>query len=226
MNTELPLQDDLHLRSKSTQNPAPAHRGSRLSALPLRGHQPVNHGTEQDSLEDHTMPLIGEVVTSFVAQRRLDTPLGPVLLARGRHGLCGAWFEAQKHHPGPLMAPVVTTDPILEQAASELMAYFAGRSEHFDVPIELLGTTFQKKVWSALQDIPHGRTCTYGELAAVIHAPGAARAVGAAVGRNPLSIVVPCHRVVGMRGQLTGYAGGLERKQALLDLERKKQTIS
>lgn len=172
------------------------------------------------------MPLIGDVLTSCIAQRRLDTPLGPVLLARARHGLSGVWFEEQKHHPGPLIAPVENMDPILERAASELLAFFAGRSQRFDVPIELVGTTFQKRVWSALRGIPHGRTCTYGDLAAAIHAPGAARAVGAAIGRNPLSIVVPCHRVVGIRGQLTGYAGGLERKQALLNLERNQQALS
>jgi len=100
-----------------------------------------------------------------------------------------------------------------------LQRYFAGTLMSFDLPLDLLGTPFQRSVWQALLRIPAGRTCSYGELAHAIGKPAAARAVGAAVGRNPVSLVVPCHRVLGAGGALTGYAGGVERKRALLELE-------
>jgi methylated-DNA-[protein]-cysteine S-methyltransferase len=100
-----------------------------------------------------------------------------------------------------------------------LHEYFSGRRRHFDIPLRLQGTPFQMKVWNALMEIPLGSTVSYGELAGRIKRKDAVRAVGAAVGRNPVSVIVPCHRVIGSGGSLTGYAGGLERKRALLDLE-------
>lgn len=163
--------------------------------------------------------VIREPIKPCIAQRTVDTPLGIVLLARGQDGLCGLWFEDQKHHPGTLQVPVMSTDPLLTRAASQLQDYLAGRPRDFSIPLDLHGTPFQKKVWSALMDIPRGQTSTYSDIARTIGAPLAVRAVGAAIGKNPLSVFVPCHRVVGLRGQLTGYAGGLERKQALLNLE-------
>jgi len=157
--------------------------------------------------------------TSFEAQCRIDTPLGPLTLAATARGLAGAWFDGQAHHPGPLLAPQDATQRWLAQAEHELAAYFAGRRRHFDVPLDPQGTDFQRRVWQALQRIGCGRLHTYGAIAAELGQPTASRAVGAAVGRNPVSVIVPCHRVVGRDGSLTGYAGGLPRKQALLALE-------
>ena len=153
------------------------------------------------------------------AQATVDTPLGPLLIARTAKGLAGTWFDGQKHHPGELGAPDAPNDPLLARAADELRRYFAGESDHFGVPLDLLGTPFQRAVWQALLAIPAGRTSTYGEIARGLGAAAAVRAVGGAVGRNPVSVIVPCHRVVGADGSLTGYAGGVERKQAMLTLE-------
>ena len=153
------------------------------------------------------------------AQMRYRSPLGPLLLVRTGNGLAGAWFEAQKHHPAPIAAPVVDDDPLLARAAAQLAAYFDGAATRFDLPLDLVGTPFQTAVWRELLKIEPGRTCTYGDIARRIGQPSAGRAVGAAVGRNPVSVIVPCHRVVGSDGTLTGYAGGLERKTALLRLE-------
>jgi methylated-DNA-[protein]-cysteine S-methyltransferase len=155
----------------------------------------------------------------YAAQCRIDTPLGPMTLAASNDGLAGAWFDGQAHHPGPIDAPVNPSQRWLKQAAVELAAFFAGRRRSFSVPIDARGTEFQRSVWQALQRIPCGELHRYGELAAQLGRPAAARAVGAAVGRNPVSVIVPCHRVVGADGSLTGYAGGLPRKEALLALE-------
>ncbi|MBS0448671.1 MAG: methylated-DNA--[protein]-cysteine S-methyltransferase [Proteobacteria bacterium] len=157
--------------------------------------------------------------TAITAQAHVDTPLGPLLLARTEHGLAGAWFDAQQHHPGPLAAHYRPDDPLLKQAAVELQAYLSGERDAFDVPLDPHGTAFQRSVWQALLRIARGRTCSYADVARGLGKPSAMRAVGAAVGRNPLSVIVPCHRVVGSDGSLTGYAGGLHRKQALLALE-------
>lgn len=153
------------------------------------------------------------------AQRQLDTPLGRVCLARTARGLAGLWFEGQKHHPGELACPHRDDDPLLAETARQLGQYFAGERSAFDLPLDLRGTPFQQSVWQALLRIPAGSTRSYGEIAMAVGAPAAARAVGAAVGRNPASLLVPCHRVLGRDGSLTGYAGGVQRKRALLALE-------
>ena len=155
---------------------------------------------------------------------RTDTPLGILQLSRTASGLCGAWFvEDQKHAPNPArFAPEhhSPTDPLLQMAAEQLAAYFDQRLHTFDLPLDLsAGTPFQQAVWQALLTLPHGHLGSYGGLSQHLGKPSANRAVGAAVGRNPISIIVPCHRVLGSTGQLTGYAGGLWRKQALLKLE-------
>ncbi len=157
----------------------------------------------------------------LTAQATIDTPLGPLLLARSARGLAGAWFAGQKHHPGPLAAPERPDDPLLADAARRLAVYFRGEPVAFDLPLDPRGTPFQRDVWQALQRIGAGGTRSYGEFAAARGRPGAARAVGGAIGRNPLSVIVPCHRVLGADGSLTGYAGGTERKRALLELERR-----
>jgi methylated-DNA-[protein]-cysteine S-methyltransferase len=153
------------------------------------------------------------------AQASHASPLGPVLLARTRNGLAGLWFSGQKWHPRPLDVPVQPDDELLRLAASQLAEYFGGRRTQFDLPLDLQGTPFQQQVWQALLRIPQGRTRTYSEIASDMGAALAVRAVGAAVGRNPVSLIVPCHRVIGRDGSLTGYAGGLDRKKALLQLE-------
>ena len=157
----------------------------------------------------------------FTAQCRISTPLGPLTLAATAQGLAGAWFDGQAHHPGLLDAPTAADDPYLAQAARELAAYFNGqaKADVFSVPLDAQGTAFQQSVWHALRAIAAGTSSSYGSIASALGMPAAARAVGAAVGRNPLSIIVPCHRVLGRDGTLTGYAGGLERKQELLRLE-------
>lgn len=153
-------------------------------------------------------------------QRRIETPLGPLTAARSAAGLSGLWFDDQKHHPGPLDVPEDNgSDPVLAATALALTAYFSG--QRFELPpLDPAGTDFQRAVWRALLAIEPGQPATYGALAQRLGRASAARALGAAVGRNPISVLVPCHRVVGAGGALTGYAGGLDRKQALLDLER------
>jgi len=153
-------------------------------------------------------------------QLRADTPLGPVFLAATPRGLCGLWFQGQRHAPDLAAWPEATDHPLLTEARTQLVSYFAGHRQAFSLPLDLsAGTAFQQAVWQALLTIPTGSHCSYGALAAQIGRPTAVRALGAAVGRNPLSVVVPCHRVLGADGSLTGYAGGLDRKVALLRLE-------
>ena len=157
--------------------------------------------------------------TALQAQCRIDTALGALTLAATADGLAAALFDAQAHHPGELPAPVDPTHPHLAQAAREFGEYFAGARRRFDVALDAGGTPFQREVWRALGDIGCGALDSYAAVARRIGRPSAVRAVAAAIGRNPVAIVVPCHRVVGSGGALTGYAGGLARKQALLRLE-------
>ena len=155
-----------------------------------------------------------------ICKTRIDSPLGPITLAATAQGLAGLWFDDQKHQPPWQDWPVRDDEPVLRQAAAELHAYFDGQRTEFAVPLDLRGgTPFQQSVWQALMHIPYGVCTTYGSLGAALDNPKAVRAVGAAVGRNPLGIIVPCHRVLGADGSLTGYAGGLGRKAALLQLE-------
>ncbi|MCW5636566.1 MAG: methylated-DNA--[protein]-cysteine S-methyltransferase [Rubrivivax sp.] len=158
----------------------------------------------------------------LVAQARLATPLGTLTAAATARGLAGLWFDGQKHHPGRLAAPVDAHNTFIAQARRELDAWFSdtpSRRRGFAVALDPQGTPFQREVWRLLRALRCGEQTHYGELARRLGRPQAARAVGAAVGRNPLAIVVPCHRVLGRDGSLTGYAGGLPRKQALLELE-------
>lgn len=148
------------------------------------------------------------------------SPLGRLLLAACGNALTGVWFDGQPHLPDITAWPSAPEHPVLLEAQTQLGDYFAGRRTHFDLPLDLRsGTEFQQQVWRALLQIPSGTTCSYGALSAAIGKPGAVRAVGGAIGRNPLGIVVPCHRVIGANGALTGYTGGLDHKVALLQLE-------
>lgn len=153
--------------------------------------------------------------------RRVPTPLGDYLIAAEGGALTGVWREAQSHFPAAsrLGDPAPATDALLDRAATQLREYLAGEREDFHLPTAPHGTDFQRAVWEHLLQIPRGTTTTYGAIAQALERPRAAQAVGAAVGSNPLSIVVPCHRVLGSAGRLTGYAGGIETKQALLVLE-------
>lgn len=157
---------------------------------------------------------------ALIAQAEIDSPLGPLTALATVRGLAGLWFDAQQHHPGALDAPVDGDNEHIAAAREWLAAYFAGRDPGTAaLALDPQGTPFQRRVWQALLKIPHGRTSTYSDIASQAGKPEAARAAGAAIGRNPIGIIVPCHRVIGRDGSLTGYAGGLHRKQALLQLE-------
>ncbi len=154
----------------------------------------------------------------------MDSPIGALTLVTEDGTLTGLYMDVARHEPGEATLGErvgIEDDPVLHSAASQLGAYFAGELTDFDLPLSLEGTGFQRTVWAGLQEIPYGETISYGELAKRIGQPSASRAVGLANGRNPVRIVVPCHRVVGSNGSLTGYGGGLPRKQYLLALEQR-----
>ena len=148
----------------------------------------------------------------------VDSPLGDLLAVRDDGGLTGLYLPTGKRpkHPDPTWA---RDDAAFDDVRTQLAEYFAGTRRHFDLPLHAAGTEFQKRVWRALCDIPYGETTSYGRTAVAVGAPDAARAVGLANGQNPISIVVPCHRVVGANGSLTGYGGGLDAKRWLLSHE-------
>ncbi|MBO2461353.1 methylated-DNA--[protein]-cysteine S-methyltransferase [Actinomadura violacea] len=157
----------------------------------------------------------------------VDSPVGPLTLVALDGALCGLYMVNQRHRP-PQESFGTPGDPTAEPFAvttEQLTAYFAGELTEFDLPLNLRGTPFQGRVWAALQEIPYGETTTYGELAVELGKPSASRAVGLANGKNPVGVIVPCHRVVGSTGSLTGYGGGLDRKRYLLDFERKTHSV-
>lgn len=147
-----------------------------------------------------------------------DSPIGPLILVEDSGSLVGLYMENQRHFPTTSLGERV--DDAMPMVREQLAAYFAGELQDFDLPLAPGGTSFQQQVWGLLREIPYGETTTYGELARQLGKPQASRAVGAATGRNRISIVIPCHRLVGSTGMLTGYAGGIERKQYLLALEQ------
>ena len=153
-----------------------------------------------------------------------DSPVGELVLVADDDALVAVLWpdDDPARVRGIADAARVAADghPVLRATAEQLDEYFDGRRTTFDLPLRPAGTPFQQAVWRALVDVPYGETTSYGELARRIGRPGAVRAVGLANGRNPISIVVPCHRIIGSDGSLTGYGGGLERKRYLLDLER------
>jgi methylated-DNA-[protein]-cysteine S-methyltransferase len=151
----------------------------------------------------------------------IDSPLGALLVARDEVGITTLLLPTGRHRAEP--APQWTRDDdAFGDIRGQLAEYFAGKRTEFVLPLHMIGSAFQRRVWSALREIPCGETTSYGELAAVIGAPGAARAVGLANGQNPISIIVPCHRVIGANGSLTGYGGGLPAKQWLLAHEAQR----
>lgn len=151
--------------------------------------------------------------------RIIESPVGFVTIAGDGDTITGIRMEDQAHPPAGL-EDWEPDERAFQGVADQLHAYFAGELTEFDVTLRLEGTEFQRRVWAGLLEIPYGETISYGELAARIEQPTASRAVGLANGRNPVSIIVPCHRVIGSTGALTGYGGGLDRKRTLLDLER------
>lgn len=154
--------------------------------------------------------------------KTMSSPVGELTLIASDKGLAAILWENDR--PGRVtLEPrrFVADHPILLEAERQLTAYFAGKRDAFDLPLDFQGTDFQKSVWAALLTIPFGETRSYGEIARQIGRPSASRAVGAANGRNPISIIAPCHRVIGSNGSLTGFAGGLEAKELLLGIERR-----
>lgn len=153
--------------------------------------------------------------------RRVPSPIGELFVVSDGTAITEIHFESHHGDAPPNCAEVgVGAVELLDRAAEQLAEYFAGERRDFDLPVAPRGTEFQRRAWAQLLEIPYGETLTYGEQARRIDAPTASRAVGAANGANPIPIVIPCHRVVGANGSLTGYAGGVDVKRALLDLER------
>lgn len=184
--------------------------------MQLAVSRPVRPGSGADSHTDSNTP-------ATIHTCSIDSPLGRVLLAARGQRLCGLWFDGQKHQPDGRGWQRDAKHPVLARTTEQLQHYFRSAPgqraapARFDMPLDLSsGTAFQQAVWQALLDIPAGSTVSYSDLAQRIGRPQSVRAVAAAVGRNPISIIVPCHRVVGRDGSLTGYAGGIERKAALL----------
>jgi methylated-DNA-[protein]-cysteine S-methyltransferase len=152
----------------------------------------------------------------------MESPVGTLTLTAVDGRLTGLHMNGQRHAPTS-SEDWERDDDGLAAVVDQLEAYFAGSRETFDVPLDLQGTDFQRRVWAGLLEIPYGETMSYGELARRVARPGASRAVGLANGRNPVAIIVPCHRVIGADGTLTGYGGGLDRKVWLLDHERSRR---
>ncbi|WP_435885842.1 methylated-DNA--[protein]-cysteine S-methyltransferase [Streptomyces lydicus] len=173
---------------------------------------------------DLTGPAPGTPLTHTVLD---GTPMGALTLVAAGDALTGLYMTDQRHRPPQesFGAPAGPAEEPFAETIAQLRAYFRGELTTFDLPLALRGTPFQRRVWAALRTIPYGRTMSYGELAARLGVPSAARAVGLANGRNPVGIIVPCHRVVGANGSLTGYGGGLDRKRRLLAFERTEDTL-
>ncbi|KAF1721034.1 methylated-DNA--[protein]-cysteine S-methyltransferase [Pseudoxanthomonas wuyuanensis] len=155
----------------------------------------------------------------MIFHQRIDSPVGPLLLAADDEGLRLIEFHSPRHPMAQLDQWQQGDHPLLQAAHAQLQEYFAGERQDFDLPLAPQGTDFQRKVWHMLASIPYGQTISYAQLAQWVGKPTATRAVGAANGRNPLPIVLPCHRVIGADGSLTGFGGGLPTKHYLLKLE-------
>ncbi|MCK8642669.1 methylated-DNA--[protein]-cysteine S-methyltransferase [Mycobacterium colombiense] len=160
----------------------------------------------------------------MIEYRTIDSPIGPLTLAGHGSVLTNLRMVDQTYEPS--RSDWSPNPRGFGEAVEQLGAYFAGELTDFDVDLDLRGTEFQRRVWLALLTIPYGETRSYGEIAEQIAAPGAARAVGLANGHNPIAIVVPCHRVIGANGSLTGFGGGLGRKRTLLELERQRENLT
>jgi methylated-DNA-[protein]-cysteine S-methyltransferase len=163
--------------------------------------------------------MLTDTGSGSLAYTSMDSPLGELLLLGDSHALRGLYMQAGRKPVGIAPRWERSAAPFTDVQA-QLREYFAGERVAFETPLALQGTPFELQVWRALTDIPYGETVSYGEIARRIGQPSAARAVGLANGRNPIAVIVPCHRVIGANGTLTGYGGGLERKRLLLELEQ------
>lgn len=206
---------------------APSNATSRASAARAASQHASSITPMQRAASARAATAVGPAPGStasrrdvFAAQARVASPLGPMLIAATSNGVAGMWFDGDvKHHPGPIDAPMNDAHPHVARARRWLDEYWRGHEPRTELRLDPQGTSFQQAVWRELVKIRRGAFETYGAIAHAVGAPQASRAVGAAVGRNPLAIVVPCHRVIGKDGSLTGYAAGLHRKRALLVLE-------
>lgn len=159
---------------------------------------------------------------SEIHYTKISSPVGTLTLVASEKGLCGLYME--EHEKGTLNKDSWTEDASrFSETSKQLNEYFSGKRQNFDLRLDMKGTPFQLSAWHALLEIPFGETRSYGEQAASIHHPKAVRAIGLANGKNPISIVVPCHRVIGKNGSLTGYGGGIETKRFLLELEKRNR---
>lgn len=192
---------------------------SRWTARPARGHTqlPVSRWAEATGTQEGSRMTADTTVER--AHTVADSPVGQLTFVAVDGKLCGLYMDQQRHRPAQETFGAQDAE-LFTEARRQMEEYFAGQRTEFDLPMVFLGTPFQQRVWSALCEIPFGETTTYGELAERIGRPTASRAVGAANGRNPIGIIVPCHRVVGSDGKLVGYGGGVDRKRHLLDFER------
>jgi methylated-DNA-[protein]-cysteine S-methyltransferase len=168
-------------------------------------------------LKREPVPVLRSIFTTVH-----PSPVGPLTIAATELGVCGLYFEEHKYFSGTDGWHLLPQQVHLTEAVAQLNAYFAGHRSVFDLPLDVAGTAFQSRVWQALRRIDYGTTTTYAAHAQRVGTPKAIRAVGTAIGRNPISIIVPCHRVIGSTGTLNGYAGGLERKRFLLALEQRR----
>jgi methylated-DNA-[protein]-cysteine S-methyltransferase len=195
------------------------HRDASSRATAATRSTRTTRATGAHGDHERPSPRAKRTAARMVAQGRIATPMGEMTVAVTGRGVAGLWFDHQSHHPGAFDIGRDDTNPHVVATRAWLDAYWRGETPG-TIALDPAGTPFQQAVWRALRAIPLGRTCTYGDIAAAIGRPAASRAVGAAIGRNPVGIVVPCHRVIGRDGTLTGYAGGLDRKQRLLAHEK------
>jgi methylated-DNA-[protein]-cysteine S-methyltransferase len=169
-----------------------------------------NYGTKWEVNLNQTSSLFSAQIPSILGQIRIDATEQSIL---------GIYFVGQRWQPAELPHATQALNAVMNLAQRQLTEYFAGERRAFDLPLAPVGTDFQKQVWQQIAQIPFGQVVSYGSIAQTLNMPAAARAVGAATGKNPISVMIPCHRVVGSTGALTGYAGGLDRKTYLLNLE-------
>ena len=155
------------------------------------------------------------------------SPIGKILMLSDGDAICGVWFYGQKHFLSSIAGEIIEKDdlPLFEKARQWFDDYFNGLNPQIDFMLKPSGSEFRLKVWEILCEIPYGETITYGEIASRLSASMSSQAVGGAGGHNPIAIMIPCHRVVGANGKLTGYAGGIDKKIALLELERNQDNI-
>jgi methylated-DNA-[protein]-cysteine S-methyltransferase len=180
------------------------------------GRRPTLVSLSQDAPAERPASLVHDA---------LESPIGDLLVVGDDHALRGLYMRGGRQ-PDAILSGLPRSPAPFAGVRRQLGEYFAGERTGFELTLEMGGTPFQRRVWDALREIPYGETIDYGELARRIGSPSAARAVGLANARNPISVIVPCHRVIGANGDLTGYGGGIERKRMLLDLERAQTRLS